>query len=74
LVPVFAILASLCWAGGWGMVSRRWQESRAGKIAIASAVLVLAFLLFNWGYELVRDADKLSRLFGPSGNQTWFPY
>jgi hypothetical protein len=74
LVPVFAIFASLCWTGGWQAISHCWRESRAGKIAVTLAVLVLALLLFNWGYELVRDADKLSLLFGPNGNQTWFPY
>jgi hypothetical protein len=33
------------------------------------------FLLFaNWGLELIRDADKITALLGPNGNQTYFPY
>ena len=38
-------------------------------------MLVAAVLLFvNWSYELNRDAARLSALFGPGGNQTYFPY
>jgi hypothetical protein len=31
-------------------------------------------LIANWGFELIRDADKLQLLLGANGNQTYFSY
>jgi hypothetical protein len=52
----------------------RWQESQAGKVVVTIAVLSVFLLLANWTFELTRDADKISQLLGPAGNQTHFPY
>ena len=74
LVPFFAVLASLFWTGGWESLAARWQESRAGKIAVALALLAALLLLLNWGLELSRDADKIFQLLGPNGNFSNYPY
>ena len=74
LVPVLAILAARAWRGGWAAVAKRWRESSAGKIAVSLAVVATVLLLFNWGSELSRDADKIVALLGPNGNRTHFPY
>jgi 4-amino-4-deoxy-L-arabinose transferase-like glycosyltransferase len=74
LVPYLAILAALAWTGGWNAILERWHESRVGKIALCLAVIVVALMFINWGFELSRDADKITALLGPKGNQTHFPY
>jgi 4-amino-4-deoxy-L-arabinose transferase-like glycosyltransferase len=74
LVPFFAILASLFWTGGWKSIAARWNESRAGKIAVTFAILAALLLLLNWGLELSRDADKIVQLLGPNGNFSNYPY
>jgi hypothetical protein len=74
LVPFFAVLASLFWTGGWESLAARWRESRAGKIAVALALLAALLLLLNWGLELSRDADKIAQLLGPNGNFSNYPY
>jgi hypothetical protein len=52
----------------------RWHEASTGKLIVAAAVLAAGLLVINWGAELIRDADKISQLLGPSGNQSHFPY
>jgi 4-amino-4-deoxy-L-arabinose transferase-like glycosyltransferase len=74
LVPVFAILAAQCWAGGLAALRARWNESRTGKIALTLGLIAVSCLFFNWTYELLRDAGQLALLFGPTGNLTYFPY
>jgi hypothetical protein len=74
LVPFFAILASVFWMGGWKSLAARWRESRAGKIVVALALLIALLLLFNWGLELPRDADRIIQLLGPNGNFSNYPY
>lgn len=74
VTPFFAILAAHFWVGGRGALAARWRESRTGKIAVSLAVLAVLLLFFNWGWELVRDADKLALLLSPTGNQTFFSY
>jgi 4-amino-4-deoxy-L-arabinose transferase-like glycosyltransferase len=54
------ILASLRAPLGW----RRW----------VLPAMVSILLLANWGYELWSDSARLSALFGPGGNETYFPY
>jgi len=51
-----------------------WAVSKAGRLVLVIAAVVIMLLLANWGRELWRDADKLALLFGQSGNQTYFSY
>ena len=74
LVPYFAILATRTWTGGLRAFAVRWWESLAGKITVSLAVFVVILLFMNWGFELSRDADRITALLGPSGNRTFFPY
>lgn len=74
LVPFFAILAANFWTGGWKSLAARWDESRAGKIAVALAIFAALLLLLNWGLELSRDADRIVQLLGPNGNFSNYPY
>jgi hypothetical protein len=74
LIPFLAISAAQFWALGFQAVSRRWNESNAGKWMVTLAVFGILLLFVNWGFELSRDADKISALLGPTGNTTYFPY
>jgi hypothetical protein len=74
LVPYIAILAAQVWVHGLVLLKMRWHESRTGKIIVLFAVFAALLLVTNWGYELIRDADKISQLLGPNGNQSHFPY
>jgi hypothetical protein len=74
LIPFLAILAAQFWVNGRSGLLARWQESSAGKIAVILAVCAVILLFTNWGLELARDADKISQLLAPNGNQTHFPY
>ena len=74
LVPYIAILAAQVWVNGFAPLVVHWNESWAGKIAVVLAFCIVYLLLTNWGGELVRDADKITQLLGPDGNQSHFPY
>jgi hypothetical protein len=74
LVPCIAILAAQIWANGLAPLRQRWLESPGGKWIVALAVLSVFLLMANWSFELIRDADKISQLLGPNGNQSHFPY
>jgi len=74
LVPYFAILAAYFWNSGLGSLAARWNESPYGKLTVSFAVIGVILLLTNWGVELSRDADKISALLGPNGNNAHFPY
>jgi hypothetical protein len=74
LVPYLAILAAQLWVNGFNPIKMRWHESQVGKVFVVIAVLCAFLLVLNWGFELTRDADKISQLLGPNGNQTYFPY
>jgi hypothetical protein len=41
---------------------------------VTLTVLAVLLLVINWEIELLRDADKISQLLGPYGNQLYFPY
>lgn len=74
LVPYIAILAAQAWGNGFASLRLRWNESSLGKVAVLFAIFTACLLLLNWGFELMRDADKISQLLGPNGNQAHFPY
>ncbi len=74
IVPIFAILAAQLWTTSRRSIQECWSRSKAGKFAIILVVLMILALLSTWGLELWRDTDKLARLFGPNGNQTYFSY
>jgi hypothetical protein len=74
LVPYIAILAAQIWVNGSAPLHVRWHESWTGKLIVVLAVLAVLLLVVNWEVELIRDADKISQLLGPNGNQSHFPY
>lgn len=74
LIPYFAILAAQVWINGFAPHLVHWHESWMGKAAVILAFCIVYLLLTNWGLELVRDADKIAQLLGPTGNQSYFPY
>jgi hypothetical protein len=74
LIPYFAILAANFWGNGLHGLSVRWRESAYGKLAVTFAIIGVVLLLANWGFELARDADKITQLLAPNGNQAHFPY
>ncbi len=74
LIPYIAILAAQVWVNGFAPLRVRWYESWQGKLIVALAVIAIVLLVVNWEVELIRDADKISQLLGPNGNQSHFPY
>jgi hypothetical protein len=74
LVPYIAILAAQVWVNGLIRLRVRWNESGEGKWIVSLAIFTAVLLLANWGFELIRDADKIAQLLGPNGNQSHFPY
>jgi hypothetical protein len=74
IVPFLVILSSQFWFGNHVSIRGQWLKSSGGKAAIIIASVVILLLVASWGIELGRDADKLSLLFGPNGNQTYFSY
>ncbi|MFN8413137.1 MAG: glycosyltransferase family 39 protein [Anaerolineales bacterium] len=68
LIPFMAILAS------YALVSVKSKRFQASKLVFGVSAVVMIFLFLNWGLELHHDADKIVSLFGPNGNQTYFPY
>jgi hypothetical protein len=74
LIPLLSILSALFLHGGWAVLRQAWAASRPRRLALGLASLAVFLLFFNWAYELIRDWPQLSRLLGPGGNQTGFPY
>jgi len=74
LVPYIAILAAQVWINGVAPLRVHWYESWAGKLIVSLAIFAMLLLIVNWEIELIRDADKISQLLGPNGNQSHFPY
>ena len=74
LVPYLAILAAQVWVHGLPPLKLRWHESKMGRTIVMAAILCAFLLVVNWSLELSRDADKISQILGPNGNQTYFPY
>ncbi len=73
LLPFLAVLASSFWVEGFRKGKASWMKEQ-GRWRWAAALLVMSVLLANWILEIIRDAEKLTLLFGPTGNQTFFPY
>jgi len=74
LIPYIAILAAQVWVNGIAPLHVHWDESLVGKFMVVFGFCVALLLLANWRFELIRDADKITQLLGPSGNQSYFPY
>jgi hypothetical protein len=74
LIPLLAIIAALCWHGGWDSLRAAWAASRAGKLALSLALVAVLLLFFAWSHELLRDWPQLTQLLGPDGNKMRFPY
>lgn len=74
LVPYIAILAGQVWVNGFAPLGVRWNESSMGRVIVSLAIFAALLLTVNWGFELIRDADKIAQLLGPNGNQSHFPY
>ncbi|RJP53381.1 MAG: hypothetical protein C4557_04775 [Anaerolineaceae bacterium] len=74
LIPFLAILAAHFWTSGIRGLVSRWNESPGGRLAVILAGFAVLFLLTNWGFELFRDAGKITALLGADGNKTYFPY
>ena len=74
IVPFLAILAARLWDGGVRDLKNLVRLSTTGKALVIIATSLVVLLVFNWGYELARDQDKLWLLFGPKGNRSGFPY
>lgn len=74
LIPFIAILSAQFWAVGFRAISTRWHESNKSKGMVIFALLCVCLLFLNWGFELSRDADKITALLGPNGNKSYFPY
>ncbi|HSL46521.1 MAG TPA: hypothetical protein VK897_24015 [Anaerolineales bacterium] len=74
LVPYIAILAGHAWMSGLAPLRARWDESSTGKLIVSLAIFAAFLLIVNWNFELIRDANKITQLLGPNGNQSHFPY
>jgi len=72
LVPFLAVYAAYGWGQRQKVLTALTLHGRWWKLA--AGLLVVGLLLFNWGFELWQDADKLRLLFGPEGNKTYFSY
>ncbi|MBW8012589.1 MAG: glycosyltransferase family 39 protein [Chloroflexi bacterium] len=72
IVPFLSIFAGYAW------VKRKeiFARARTPKVrpALFLAIGLITLLIFNWGLELIRDADDLALLFGPEGNMARFDY
>lgn len=69
LIPFLAVFA----AHAVTLLREHKLQMQAGR-GLGFAMVIVLLLLFNWGLELVRDADKIAALLGPGGNTLHFPY
>ena len=74
IVPYLAILASQFWTNGVLGMIQQWNGSRHSRFFVMFGIVIALLLIFNWGWELVRDWDKIAQLLGLNGNQTYFSY
>jgi hypothetical protein len=71
LIPFLAMPAAAVWVRGLPAVVARLRNMPAARLGLATVVLLL---LVNWSVQFLSDAEKYSRLLGPEGNRTFFPY
>lgn len=69
LIPFLAVFA----AHAVTLLREHKLRMQVGR-GVGFAMVIVLLLLFNWGLELVRDADKIAALLGPGGNTLHFPY
>jgi len=72
VVPVLAVFAGYAWVAHRTLWARLTGPGSGWKLALA--VVLLALLLFNWGFELWQDREILVELFGPEGHKLYLPY
>ena len=72
LVPFLVVFAAYSWVERRSVVANLNPQTGWWKLALA--LVLIGLLLFNWGFELWSDADKLRLLFGPDGNTAYFSY
>ncbi len=70
LVPFLAVLA----ARGAAFLSHRAAGMGRKWWRVGLAAVLIAMLVFNWGFELYTDGPKLALLLGPGGHTLGFPY
>ena len=73
LVPLLAALSAHAWLSRSPAVIAQWSQPR-GRLALLLAGMAILLLLFNWGAELYRDREILSRMFEAGGNLLHLPY
>jgi hypothetical protein len=72
IVPILAVYAVFAWVERNSLKAA--FVSSQGRWKLVLAFILAGLLLFNWGFELWNDAEAVRLLFGPEGNQTYFPY
>jgi hypothetical protein len=67
-----AILASQTWMG----FKERWisLDNKQRNIRLVISFLLVGLVIFNFTFEIMNDLDKLTELFGPEGNKSFFGY
>jgi hypothetical protein len=66
LVPLLAILAAAFF------FERLWRGARTWQKGLALGLVALLFA--NWGWEIARDWELLTAIFGPGGNRLWIGF
>jgi hypothetical protein len=66
LVPLLAILAAAFF------FERLWRGARTWQKGLALGLVVLLFA--NWGWEIARDWELLTTIFGPGGHRLWIGF
>jgi hypothetical protein len=68
LLPFLAVLAARCWTTGLPAMRPPWRR------AVIIPMLVALLLLVNWTYQFTSESEKYTRLLGPEGNTSYYPY
>jgi 4-amino-4-deoxy-L-arabinose transferase-like glycosyltransferase len=72
VVPLLCLLGWRAWLRR-GELAALWHTP-GRRMLLAVCLLLVAALWYNWGSETVLDWARLSKLFSPTGNQSYFPY
>lgn len=74
IIPVISIMAAHAWVGGFKAI-RKWRgDSKKNRPLLVITVSITLLLVFNWGWEIWRSADLLTRLISPAGNTLYLSY